>query len=160
MTVVSPNATTSPVTGKTAAFFFVEVLERAPSGLETWLGSVIFGDLVTLAPRDVAPGDRPTEITLVARQATFELVDRPLAPVPIVTALAELVPMMRRASGRGALYHCEHAVRTGDSLRLRAVVEATAGAVGAGVRSSIGSRLVARHDLGLVTLDQVLLPVR
>jgi hypothetical protein len=134
VTVASANGVTSPISGDPAAIVFVELFE----GPEL-LGSVVFGDLVTLSIEgsDLA-------IDIVVRRAQLAFVDVPTEPVPIEAAPSELVPLLQRARRGGIVLRRERLVRHGDRLRLRAIVEPAA------------DRLIAREDLAPVRLDEVL----
>jgi hypothetical protein len=157
-TVVTPNAHTSPISGERGAFFHVDVLEVGPlegPASARSVGEVVFGDLVTLSvlvddpPKagvarrsriDDVEG-RAWRIDLVARKVALEFADVRPAPMPIALVPPELVPIVQRASGLGRLCWREHVVRSGDRLRIRAVVE------------SSGTLLVVRYERAPVILE-------
>jgi hypothetical protein len=159
--VVSPNALTSPLTGARAAAAHCELVERVaregPPGapcrapfdvLETALGAVLLGgELLVLADAD---GD---ELILVARRARFELGRTPVLPLPRGDLPPELVPLLRSATGRGTMGYREVLLRTGDKLRLRAIVEASQTVAMEGEQPGTRLRYVARDDLGPVVFE-------
>jgi len=75
--------------------------------------------------------------------------------VPIASVPAELVPFLRRASGRGVVCYRELTLGTGDSIRLKAVVEPSTSVVASGYRSGTRRTYVARDDLAPVVLEEL-----
>jgi hypothetical protein len=101
----------------------------------------------------------PTRVDVVvgvARRADSRLVSDRGELEPIVTAVPEIIPLLSRAKQNGVLCQREPLVKSGDRLRLRAVVERTNRPIGAGDRASGRERLVVRDDLAAVTIDDVL----
>jgi hypothetical protein len=159
--VVSPNALTSPLTGTQAAALrceLVEIVERegAASALdgapfevaEVALGGLVLsGELLVVADVD---GD---ELSLIARRARFELARPPGSAVPLGEVPPELAPLLRNATGCGTMAYRELALRTGDKLRLRAIVEASRTLATEGDRHETRLRYIARDDLGAVVIE-------
>jgi hypothetical protein len=139
--VVSPNVVTSPVTGTLAALLQVELLERDTLALES-LGLALFGEILVLRDAD---GD---ELSVVARRARLELATPHTGGTPIDRIPAELVPFLRRSRGHGIVCYREFALREGDKIRVKAVVEA----------SGATRRYVARDDLSAVVLEELFEP--
>ena len=163
--VVSTNVVTSPVSGMQSALLQIELLERIETqqrpleafggdaeGLDYFasLGVALFGDVLVL--RDAA-GD---EISIIASRARFEPTTPFNGGVPIARVPAELVPFLRRASGRGVVCYRELALLQGDKVRLTAVVEPSQSVIAAGYRSGTQLRYLARDDLGPVVLTEVI----
>lgn len=159
-TIVSGSAVTSPFTGMPAVIVVIEVVERVPlhddsagnqpvTDIFVPLGFVVLGDLVTL--RD-GEGD---EITIVSWRARI----RPATPLtggtPLTNAPPEVVPLLKKASGRGVICHREHTLSVGDTVRLDAVVEPTMSVASSGYRSGTRKTYVAREDLAPVVLEEV-----
>ncbi|HSO34310.1 MAG TPA: hypothetical protein VLT33_17360 [Labilithrix sp.] len=159
MTVVSENVVISPLSGLASAFLQIDLLERLPMGqasgpAETLdddcfvLGSAKHGDILRLRDDD---GD---EIRLVASRVRFEVstgtAGQPIADIPVA-----LAPFLKNATGRGILCAHEHALRKGDSVLLRAVVEPSLRVVPDGYRSGTKVTYVARDDLAPVVLVEV-----
>jgi hypothetical protein len=156
-TVVSANVVTSPVSGMCSALLQIELLERVPTqegdgdaAIDRFesLGIALFGDLLVL--QDGA-GD---EISVVAGRARLDVANRhggtTLTRVP-----AELVPFLRRATGRGAICYREFPLLEGDKVRLKAIVEPSQAVVTTGYRSGSKLRYLARDDLALVVLEEI-----
>jgi hypothetical protein len=145
--VESPDDVRSPVSGRSAAFVHVEVVEQLSgvSAHEASLGSVIFGDLLTLS----IEGEKVLMVDIVVRRATFRPI-RPRVGSPLVHIPSELVPVVSRSRG-GTLAHYEHLVMHGNRLRLHAIVESADPPGRAG-----SPRLIVRNDLAPVVLDEVL----
>ncbi|MEA2748567.1 MAG: hypothetical protein QOI41_2710 [Myxococcales bacterium] len=161
-TIISPSAVVSPFTGMRAGLILVELVERSQLTDDQGgtgdlvidqydlLGTVVLGDVATLRDAD---GD---EITIVVRRAHI----KPALPrhggTPIITRMPpEIVPLLQRATGRGVLCYRELTLSTGDTLRLRAVVEPTQSIVADGYRSGTRVTYVARDDLEPVVLEEV-----
>ena len=143
-TVISPNRVVSPISGRAAAFVHVEVVERLGDlEIDEHLGAVIFGDIVRVELPDHA------RIDVVVRRAELRFALGREPAVPLVDAVAELVPMLQRARRGGVLCHREHLVLEGSRLRLRAVVET-------GAYSPEAGALVLRDDLAPVVLEDLL----
>jgi hypothetical protein len=143
--VRSPDGVTSPLSGRHAAFFHVEVLELLPPPLSPRvLGERILGDVVELAV-----GGRVASVLVRRAALRFALIRPP--PVPLVALPAELASLVAHTRAgipcAGPLGWREHVVRHGDRIRLRAYVEA--------VKTSGADRLVVRDDLGPVELHEV-----
>ena len=132
--MLSEDTVTSPLSGRKAAFFRIEVVERSAQG-ETSLGHLVVGDLVTFGDGKGKP------IRLVVRRAAIAFVSDPLettsAAVPV-----ELVGLVRRASGLGIVVYREHAAMQGTGFSLEAQCEDS------------GAVLVARSDEGPVRLEE------
>jgi hypothetical protein len=160
-TIVSPSTVVSPFTGMRAGFLLVELLERIPVANDEdaagdvakdrydLLGTVILGDVVTLRDQD---GD---EITIVARRAQFKAALPRRGGTPITRMPPEIAPLLSRTTGRGVLCYRELTMSTGDTLRLRAVVEPTQSIVADGYRSGTRLTYLARDDLAPVVLEEV-----
>jgi hypothetical protein len=160
-TIVSPPLVVSPFTGVRAGFVFVELLERTSrsndpaeedeKGRDHYdlLTTVVLGDVATLRDED---GD---EITIVARRARIEPALPRHGGATITHMPPEIVPLLRKATGRGVLCYRELTLSTGDKLRLRAVVEPTTSVVAYGHRSGTRVTYVARDDLAPVVLEEV-----
>ncbi len=160
-TIVSPSTVVSPFTGMRAGFLLVELLERIPvandqgadgevvSDRYDLLGTVVLGDVVTLRDQD---GD---EITIVARRAQFKAALPRRGGTPITRMPPEIAPLLSRTTGRGVLCYRELTMSTGDTLRLRAVVEPTQSIVADGYRSGTRLTYLARDDLAPVVLEEV-----
>jgi hypothetical protein len=143
VTVVSPNAIASPMSGVGAAFLSIEVLERLaendfarrgafrPRGpAYESLGEAVLGDVVVV--RD-AEGN---ELSLIARRVRFrfagEMPDvKPLANVPEAIARS-----IRSTEDRGPLVYREVPIREGDRIRVQAFVEPALHAITLGYRSA------------------------
>ena len=65
------------------------------------------------------------------------------------------MPLLRKATGRGVVCYRELTLGTGDSVRLKAVVEPTTSVVASGYRSGTRRTYVARDDLAPVVLEEV-----
>lgn len=163
-TVVSANVVTSPLSGLQSALLQIELLERIPAeqgrteafGGEgslyddfASLGHVTFGQVLLLRDRD---GD---EISVVAGRARFDVTTPRNGGTPMANVPAELVPLLRRASGRGVICYRELPLLQGDRVLLKAIVESSQTVVTSGYRSGASVRYVARDDLGLVVLEEV-----
>lgn len=169
VSVVSPNVVTSPISGLQSALLQVELLERialAQGHGQAFggafgrdggaydefvsLGLVLLGEILVL--RD-AHGD---EISVVTGRARFESATPRNGGTPIDRVPAELVPLLRRASGRGIVCYREFLLVEGDKVRLKAVVEPSQVVVTSGYRSGATVRYLARDDLAPVVLEEVL----
>lgn len=160
-TIVSPATVVSPFTGMRASFLAIELVERIPltndqgtgnevvSDTYESLGFVVLGDVMTLRDED---GD---EITIVAHRARVEPAFHARGGTPLSRAPAEVVPLLRRATGRGVVCYRELTLATGDTIRLKAVVEPTTSIVTSGYRSGTRRTYVARDDLARVVLEEV-----
>jgi hypothetical protein len=133
--VASEDAVSSPLTGARAALVRIDVVES-----DRPIGSVVLGDTLVLSTADGA-------ITLVARRATLVFFDRCTPASPLASAPPEIVALLRRATGSGALAFHEHRLARGGRVVLRAWVEAS----GEGRKRSF----VVRHDLGAVTVEEI-----
>lgn len=107
-TVVSPDVVTSPITGKRGAVVVIDVLESGRP-----VGTVVLGDTLVLATDD------GRSHTVVARRAHLVFFDRGEAPTPLASAPAEIVPLLRAASGQGELGYREHVLVKGSRVRVR-----------------------------------------
>jgi hypothetical protein len=159
--LVSPSSVVSPFTGMRAGILHVELLERMPDSNDPHarnaavtprydsLGALVLGDVVTL--RDEA-GDA---IDILVRRASIQPASSRGGGTPVGRMPAELVPLLRRATGRGVLCYRELTLSAGDTLRLRAVVEPSRRIVAEGSRSGVRVTYVARDDLAPVVLEEV-----
>ncbi|HSO36764.1 MAG TPA: hypothetical protein VLT33_29765 [Labilithrix sp.] len=158
-TVVSENVVTSPVSGLASALLQVDLLERVSPGHAgrqdgtldddfNHLGRATFGQVLILRDGD---GD---EISVVGGRARFEPSTQ-TGGNPITKVPPELVPFLRRATGRGVLCCREATLRTGDRVLLKAVVQPTLRVVTAGYRSGTNLSYVTRDDLAPVVLVEV-----
>lgn len=160
--IVSPATVASPFTGIRACILVIELVERmALAGghrgaddladhVYASLGFIVLGDIATLRDQD---GD---EITIVVPRVRVEPAVRARGGTPLVRAPAEVVPLLRRATGRGVVCYRELTLGTGDAVRLKAVVEPTSRVASDGYRSSTRGTYVARDDLAPVVLEEVL----
>jgi len=160
-TLVSPPGVVSPFTGMRACIVVIELCERIPltndsgAGSEVVtdrydsLGFVVLGDVATLRDED---GD---EITIVVHRARIEPALHARGGTPISRAPAEVVPLLRKATGRGVVCYRELTLGTGDSIRLKAVVEPSTSVVASGYRSGTRRTYVARDDLAPVVLEEL-----
>lgn len=147
--VASGDDHTSPLSGARGALVHVAVVERralARADGEAVLvyddvGEITIGDVLVLEADGVS-------VTVLARHARLSLAPG-AGGAPLERLPPEIAPLVARASGRGVLCWRERVIAHGDSLRLRAVVEA-AGAPG---------RLVARDDLAPVILQETFGPL-
>jgi len=119
------------------AFLHVEVFED-----DTLLGEQLVGDIITLEEGSL-------RVNVVVRRASFHSVREEEAKkkVPLEGSRPppELMALVLRSKRGGALSSRSHAVRIGDRIRLRAIVE----------RAGDGMMIV-RDDLGPCHLDEVL----
>jgi hypothetical protein len=141
-TVVSPDATTSPLTGARCVFAYVELLEHLgtdPQRIGSVEEEVALGAMVYGGDPFVLRDEHGDEVSLVARRVRVELASALHTRTPLEQVPAELIPFLRRASGRGAVCYRERALREGDKVRLEAVVE--------GHRSGTRVSYVVRDDL-------------
>ena len=160
VTVVSDNVVISPLSGLASAFLQIDLLERLSldrAGFQDnerddeffVLGSAKYGQVLTLRDGD---GD---EVSVVATRIRFEpatlIGGQPVAHVPAV-----LAPYLRNATGRGVICSREHALRTGDAVLLKAVIEPSPHVVPDGYRSGTAIRYLPRDDLAPVVLVEVL----
>ena len=135
--VASPDVVTSPMTSRRAALHVVEVFERE-GPIERSVGSVVVGDTLTLR------SDDDVAVTLVARRTRFVFgLSSPSfgAATPLGRFPPELIPVMRKATGRGELSYREHPLVHGSAVLLRAVIE------------TAGPTLVVRDDLAPVIVS-------
>ncbi len=135
VTVVSESSVVSPLSGLASAFLQVDLLERLIDEYVV-LGSVKYGQVLRLRDCD---GD---EVSVVAAAVRFEP-STLLGGQPVTDILPELAPYLRNATGRGILCSREHALRTGDAVLLKAVVEPSR------------TRYLVRDDLAPVVLAEV-----
>ena len=158
-TMLSPNGTTSPLTGQRGAIIHLEILERVlldrverralrcgPERDES-LGEIVLGELVHLGSEDGA------ELAFVARRARFRFQNPWREKTAIGAIPASLVPLLRSRVGDGDLFFREHVVKEGDRLRLQAIVEPTEHAMGSGYRSIPRIAFLTRDDLAPVFLE-------
>ncbi len=108
--VISPNAVTSPISGRRAAFGRLEVLEADGS-----LGCVILGDLVRFA----VDGH---EVLVPVRRAQLRTISEGHL-APLSHAIAEIVPLLAGVRSAAVLSIREHLFARGDRLWLRALVD-------------------------------------
>ena len=159
-TLVSPSLLVSPLTGARAAILVIEIVERialSAPGQDARsasrgergesLGFIVLGDVVTFRDED---GD---EIALVVRRARVEPALAQHGGTPLSRAPAEVVPLLRRASGRGVVCYRELALVTGAVLRINAIVEPARSLSGS--RSGARVTYVARDDLAPVVLEEI-----
>ena len=154
--VASPNVVTSPLTGNTSALLLIELVERMlpPDNGRTiaeslsLVGAVILGDVLSLADETGA------ELSVVAHRTQFVS----STPRHHVTSLErvppELVPLMKRATGRGVICYRELPLRHGDDVLVRAFIEARTVVAASGYRDTATVRYIARDDLGVVRLEE------
>jgi hypothetical protein len=165
-TIVSSPTVVSPFSGVRASIVVIELVERIPlanehrpgnegvSDFYESLGTVVLGDVATLRDLD---GD---EITIVVRRARVELVTRAAGATPLVRAPAEVVPLLRRATGRGVICYREVTLGPGEKILLKAAVEPSTSIVTTGDRSGTRTTYVTRDDLAPVVLVEVVDPPR
>ena len=161
-TIVSSATVASPFTGMRACILVIELVERMPleggdcrandlvDHVYQSLGFVVLGDMATLRDED---GD---EITIVVPRVRIEPALHARGGTPLVRAPAEIVPLLRMATGRGVVCYHELTLGTGDAVRLKAMVEPTSSVAFDGYRSSTRTTYVARDDLAPVALEEVL----
>ncbi|MDB4942875.1 MAG: hypothetical protein JWP97_2409 [Labilithrix sp.] len=156
--VASADAVVSPLTGLRSALLRIEILERFSRGhgadrgegdIHEVIGAVHHGDLLVLADED------GRELTLLARACELVPWMAEAGGQPLTTAPPEIVPLLRRATGRGLLCFRELSLRGGDLVRVTAVVEATRAVTASGYRDAAGLRYVARDDLAPVVLEEL-----
>jgi hypothetical protein len=153
VTVISPNALTSPISSMKAALFQLEMVERLASGEHhpfassrevgdeyAFLGSAVLGDILVLQTDDGA------QITVAARRARLAFATGYDTAAPLTNPPPELMPHLRNASGRGVVCFREQTIRDGDRFRLEATVESVATVSAEGYRSTAGVRFVVRAD--------------
>jgi hypothetical protein len=155
VTVISPNALTSPISSAKAALFQLELVERLPSGehygygfassrevrdVYAFLGSAVLGDILVLQTDDGA------QITVAARRARLAFATGYDTAAPLTNPPPELMPHLRNASGRGVICFREQTIRDGDRFRLEATVESVATVSAEGYRSTAGVCFVVRTD--------------
>ena len=142
----------------------LEIIERVPrqsqadlhtpdvSDMDTYepLGILNLGDVATLRDED---GD---EITIVVGRVRIDPQLPQRGGTPLTSVPAEVVPFLEQARGRGIICYRELALRDGDHVRLKAVVEPTRSVASSGYRSGTTVSYVARDDLAPVVLEEVL----
>lgn len=146
----------SPVSGVRAALFRIEIVERFADGemgelpdRYVTVGSIVLGDILTLRPKG-----QEAAICVAIRRAMFSFAVPLNGGVPLSRVPAELVGIVRRASGRGSLCVREYPLSHGDEVRLRALVEPVQSVVASGYRSGTVTGFVARDDLAPVLIDE------
>lgn len=156
-TIVSPAMVVSPLTGMRACIVVIELVERIPltndgeglDDLHESLGFVVLGDVATLRDED---GD---EITIVVPRARVAPTLHARGVSPVSRVPAEIVPLLRKATGRGVVCFREVTFGTGEAVRLRAIVERATSIVADGTRAATRTTYVARDDLAPVVLEEV-----
>jgi hypothetical protein len=159
VTVISENVVTSPLTRLASAFLQIDLLERIAAeraGIQDGslndeyfvLGSAKHGQVLRLRDPD---GD---EVSVVAGRVRFEP-STTQGGQPVTDVPPGLAPYLRNATGRGILCMREHALREGDTVLLRAVVEPSLRVVPEGYRSGTSVHYLTRDDLAPVVLVEV-----
>lgn len=149
--VISPNVIASPVTGLRAAIVHLELFEApawGPSIPVRPLGSIVLGDLVTLAMGDAVLDVAVGRATLAFSASSFTV-------LPLEKVVAEIAPLLAHVRSGGLIQQSERLVYEGDELRLRATVERVKMVTSSGYRSGVQTRLVVRDDLAPVLLTHL-----
>lgn len=127
----------SPVTGITASMIVIVMVET--EGLvEREVGRIVLGDLL---PMTLVGAAGASDLVVVPRRSEIRFADAPRRAVALGSCPPELVPVLARATGRGAIGVREYALRRGERLRVAATVERN------------GKRCAVRDDLAQVVLE-------